>query len=105
MPFCPLTVVAATGSTSSSDPPPPTQYAEIIPPPNFVTQAMRPSAEAIAQQTSLRPFFTDRLTGASAPSSRYDEAAAAPASPPNASVTTSTSPAKSKPYGVTPADA
>src|SRR3982750_1788080 len=105
MPFWPLTVVAATGSTSSSEPSSPTRYAEMVPAPKFGTQAIRPSAEAIPQQTSLRPFFTDGLTGASAPSRRYDEAAASPASPPKASVTTSTSPAKSNPYGVTPADA
>ena len=58
-----------------------------------------------AQQTSLRVLATEPLTGSRRPApSEYDEAAAAPASPPNASVTTSEPPAKSKPYGVAPED-
>jgi hypothetical protein len=47
---------------------------------------------------------TDALTGTTPPFTRYDDAAAAPNCPPNASVTTSVSPAKSKPYGVWPDD-
>ena len=59
-----------------------------------------------AQQTSLRVSATDALTGASSPrpASEYDEAAALPTSPPNASVTTTEPFAKSKPYGVAPED-
>jgi hypothetical protein len=50
---------------------------------------------------------TEPLTGASrpAPVTLYDDAAARPISPPNASVTTTVPAAvKSKPYGVAPAD-
>jgi hypothetical protein len=60
-----------------------------------------------AQQTSLRVSPTDPLTGFSSPGAAiaYDEAAALPMSPPNASVTTCAPPSvKSKPYGVCPAD-
>jgi hypothetical protein len=60
-----------------------------------------------AQQTSLRPSPTEPLTGFSSPGPAiaYDEAAALPLSPPNASVTISAPPSvKSKPYGVWPAD-
>jgi hypothetical protein len=59
-----------------------------------------------AQQTSLRVSATEALSGSSRPAlSEYEEAAAAPISPPKASVTTTASPAKSKPYGVAPDEA
>jgi hypothetical protein len=46
----------------------------------LVTYANRPSLETAAQQTSLRVFSTEALTGISDPLKRYDEAAAAPTS-------------------------
>jgi hypothetical protein len=58
-----------------------------------------------AQQTSLRVSPTELLSGASTPGavSEYDEAAASPTLPPNASVTITSPPGvKSKPYGVFP---
>ena len=57
-----------------------------------------------AQQTSLRESATEALTGSSR-GSEYEDAAALPTSPPNASVTTIEPFAKSNPYGVAPEDA
>ena len=60
-----------------------------------------------AQHTSLRVSATEPLTGASSPLSvsEYEDAAAAPTAPPNASVTIIAPAAvKSNPYGVLPED-
>src|SRR5262245_19892445 len=78
---------------------------ETAPSAKFVVKAYRPSRVTTAQQISLRPLPIERETGiASPPPSRYDEAAALPFAAPNASVTTSVSPAKANPYGVGPED-
>ena len=60
-----------------------------------------------AQHTSLRVSPTEPLTGASVPGSvsEYEDAAAAPTAPPNASVTIiAPSAVKPNPYGVLPDD-
>src|SRR5262245_41272193 len=78
---------------------------ETAPSAKLVVNAYRPSSVATAQQISLRPLPIERETGVASPASnRYDDAAALPFAAPNASVTTSVSPANTKPYGVGPED-
>src|SRR5512132_2963393 len=79
---------------------------ETAPSAKFVVNAYLSSVVTTAQQISLRPLPSDRVTGATEPlSSRYDDAAAVPVCAPNASVTTSVPPlVKAKPYGVGPDD-
>jgi hypothetical protein len=65
----------------------------------------RPSAVTTAQQISLRPFPSERVTGASSPpETRYEDAAAAPFSARNASVMIRREPSgvNANPYGVAP---
>src|SRR5436190_2105501 len=83
-----------------------TDQPKTAPSAKFVVNTLRPFFVTTAQQISLRPFPTERDTGAAAsPASRYDDAAAFPFSAPNASVTTSAPSApKAKPYGVWPAE-
>src|SRR5215217_3696295 len=80
-------------------------YRETAPSAKFVVNAYRPSFVTTAQQISLRPLPIERDTGVADPAlSRYEDEAAFPVCAPNASVTTSVSPANAKPYGVGPED-
>src|SRR5206468_3122931 len=71
-----------------------------------VVKAYRSSPVTTAQQISLRPLPIEPVTGVTPPSrTMYDDAAAAPFSARNASVTISVPPlVNAKPYGVGPDD-